>query len=172
MEIVDHRNVANGVMARLKHFFGVFILLPFEFRLLNELMNHLPYNCQIVLKKQFLKLNRVDRVLISNDINLSFCHTSFYRMKFGSNKRYDIDPKFNHCGKYITIARAFCQYLDRKLEVKYIVVEGVFFCMEYRSVSDIDILMKNFTIEKFDVIDSNFTCPTLCTVASQNTVSP
>lgn len=152
MIAIPESKVSSGLAFYVKKFFGVFSLLPFEYKLLNELNDRLSLDCKEIFNYQLSRFNKVDRVL-SADSDLDFCHTSFYRIKFGKNDRKNIKLKFNEAPPIFNIAEAVYEFDGKSMLVKYVVGEGIFFSLEYHKPMDMNVLMQNFVVLDFKISD-------------------
>jgi len=135
---------------KIKHFFGMFNLSPFEEYIINFLRERLPPDWKKILDSQFSKFNKVDRVINNTEVN--YGHTSFYWVKWGK-ARFDFPLKFPSKKKQDVLASMTIYSIDDKntIDIKFVLVEGFLFSIEYRSKSKKHIPVGSFEITDFRI---------------------
>lgn len=141
-----------GRWAKLKHFFGFFNLTSFETDLLSCLRENLPSEWKEALDSQISLFNKVDRV-IEPAKEIPFGHTSFYWVRFGK-ARFDFPEKFPTEKEEDLLATV--DVVDREtnetINVRFVLVHGFLFSIEYRSKNKIFCPSGEYKIENFRLI--------------------
>lgn len=135
---------------KFRQLFGLFSLTPFELRLIDELRRRLSPEYAIVLQSQMNEFNQTDRLVGKARGEMpSFGHTSFYKNVFGKSL-HNFRMKFPSSKDSQTLATLDVVEPDNIIHVKFVLVRGVFFSIEYRSPNQRYVPRGGFDIANFE----------------------
>ena len=119
---------------KVKNFFGLYELSPFEEELLQTLDSNLSNEEKNILAHQMQRFNLVRRTIKHIDVPDAHGFTNFHTYRFGKNvtdkrqqKRFASDMEEE------LLATATVVFNSSKINIQFWLVQGVFFRIEYRS---------------------------------------
>ncbi|MBE9610010.1 hypothetical protein [Chitinilyticum piscinae] len=119
---------------KIKSFFGLYVLTPFEENLLEHLRKSLDEDGQKILDFQMSNFTIVRRFIKPLNDPRSHGYTNFYTCRFGINLAKKRQVKhFKSTSSDGVLATAEVVFFEGRIEVKFILVDGVLFRIEYRS---------------------------------------
>ena len=117
---------------RVKSFFGIFALTPFEEELIEGLRKALSGELRDILDSQLRALNTVNRLIEADDDPNSYGYTEFHCVKLGK-VILEYGQPFAVEEKEKKFAETFVRFVDGEINVEFWLVRGRLFSMEYRS---------------------------------------
>lgn len=136
----------------IKDFLGVYALTPFEHALLTRLSEALETNDKDVLTYQLARFTTVRRLIRALDEPGAHGYTNFYTLRFGKDVSAQLQTKrFASTTPQAVLATARVTYDDGEIDVKFLVVKGVLFRIEYRSAQRVYYPPNAYRIDILDV---------------------
>jgi len=132
---------------RLRTFFGLFTLTPFEETLIDAVRERLPTELRDILDAQLSEFNYTARVL---DERLDHATTCFYKMRFG-RPRLALRRLFPTDKEKVQLAKVHVKTDDATIDVEFWIVRKIFFLVEFRSPQNIFYPRGAYTIASVDV---------------------
>lgn len=136
----------------VKDFLGLYVLTPFEQRLLAGLKRVLAPQEQEVLEFQLAHYTTVRRLIRHVDVPNAHGYTNFYTLRFGRDITAKVQTKrFSSNKVHSVLATARTFYDGGEINVKFILVRDVLFRIEYRSRQKIYYPSGDYRVESFEV---------------------
>ena len=136
----------------IKNFFGIFVLTPFEKKLLDQLMETIDANDREILAYQLSHFTSARRLIRHLDERNAYGFTNFYTLRFGKDASAKYQPmRFKNSEPEAILANARVTHKEGQIDVRYWIVRGLFFKMEYRSPQNIYYPSGDYKIEMLDV---------------------
>lgn len=139
------------ILDKLRDFFGLYVILPFEKMLLDKLLAEMCNEDRGVLEYQLNQFLMVKRVFKHLDVANAHGFTNFYTYRFGRNLEEKYQKKRFSVVDEELLAKAKVCFEGGEINVSYYLLNGVFFCIDYRSSQKIYYPTSDFSIESFEV---------------------
>ena len=118
----------------VKNFFGLFVLTPFERELLKRLSEALAAEDKEILANQLTHFTTVRRLIRHLDEPNAHGYSNFYTLRFGKDVSARCQAKkFASNDSSAVLASAHVAFDGGQIDVKFWLVKGVLFGIEYRS---------------------------------------
>ena len=136
----------------VKNFLGLYVLTPFEQRLLASLKEALAQAEKEVLEFQLAHYTTVRRLIRHIDVPNAHGYTNFYTLRLGSDITDKVQTKrFSSNKVHSVIATARIAHSGGEINVKFILVRDVLFRIEYRSRQKIYYPSGEYQVHSFDL---------------------
>ncbi len=144
--------MALPFVVALKSFFGIYVLTPFEKRLLEKLSDALEFADREVLAHQLARFTTVRRLLKHLDEPKAHGFTHFHTMRWGRDLTKSLQTvRFACRAPEALLATAQAVFEGGQITVQFWLVNGVLFSLEYRSPQNIYYPPENYRIESVTV---------------------
>jgi hypothetical protein len=122
------------LVVAVKNFLGLYVLTPFEESLLAKLSEALNSQGREILAHQLAHFTTVRRLMRHLDEPNAHGYTEFYTLRFGKNLTAERQVKrFPSNESQAVLATAHVVFNSGEIDVKFWLVRGVLFKVEYRS---------------------------------------
>lgn len=136
----------------VKDFFGLYILTPFEQDLLNRLSEALAVEDKEILTYQLSHFTTVRRLIRHLDEPNAHGYTNFYTLRFGKDVSAKCQARrFSTKKAQVVLALARVTFDGGRIDVKFCLVNGVLFCIEYRSPEKIYYPPSDYCVENLAI---------------------
>ena len=143
-------NLPLGVA--LKNFLGVYVLTPFEEHLLDRLKKALAPEDKEILSFQLAHFTTTRRLTRHLDVPNAHGFTNFHTLRFGKDVSAERQTKrFPSNEPHAVLATAQVVLDGGTIEVKFVLVRGVLFRIEYRSPQKIYYPPADYRLESISV---------------------
>lgn len=140
------------LLDRVRNFFGVFALTPFEQDLLVRLKVELDSEDSGILEAQLKNYNVVRRLTKHVDVPGAHGFTNFHCQRFGKDISNEVQHrKFSREDAECVLANAVVTFDNVRIDVQFWIVRGVFFRIEYRSPQKIYCPIGKYVVQDWQI---------------------